>query len=93
MTVQLEIPDELIKFLVPEGQDPQRAILEDAVAEAYRGHRLSMHLVGKLLGLRETGEVDAFLGKREIYDDYTIEDLDRDAQVLRALRAKNLQAA
>ena len=93
MTIQLEVPDDLLKYLVPEGHDPARSILEDAVAEAYREGRLSMHLVGRLLDLWDPGEVDQFLGKREIYDDFTIEDLDRDTEVLRQIRAKHLQAA
>ena len=93
MTIQLEIPDDLVEFLVREGHDPARSILEDAVAEAYREDRLSMHLVSRLLDLADPNEVDKFLGKRQIYDDYTMEDLDRDTEVLRQLRARNLQAA
>ena len=89
MTVHLEIPDDIVKYLVPDGQDPARAILEDAVAEAYRQRRLTMHLVGRLLNLWDPGEVDVFLGKREIYDDYTIEDVNSDLEVSKAAEVRH----
>ena len=86
MTVSLEIPDTLLSQLVPAGRDAARSILEDSVAEAYRERRLTLHQVKELLGFGTRMEADEFLGAREIFDDYSLDDLDRDAEVLRKLR-------
>lgn len=85
MQVIVDIPDRLVRQLVPEGRDVSRGLLEDAVATAYREKRLTMEQVRQLLGLGTRMEVDVFLGQHEIYD-YTIEDLEQDLATLERLR-------
>ncbi len=41
--VTVEIPDNLASQLIPDGQDPARALLEDALVQAYRENRISGH--------------------------------------------------
>jgi hypothetical protein len=86
MRVTVEIPDQFIQHLVPAGQDAARALLEEAVAGAYRDGRLTMDQVRRLLGFGTRMQVDAFLQAREIYD-YTVDDLDKDMATLDRLLA------
>jgi hypothetical protein len=88
MQVTVEIPDEFAGDIVPAGSDPARLLLEDAVAAAYRDHRLTMEQVRRILGFATRMEVDPFLQKHEIYD-YSVEDFDNDAAAMdRYLRKK-----
>lgn len=84
MRVMVEIPDQFVDQLVPEGCDASRLLLEEAVASAYRERRLTMEQVRQLLGYGTRMQVDPFLLKHEIYD-YTIEDLESDMATLERL--------
>ncbi len=86
MRVTVEIPDQFVQHLVPAGHDAARALLEEAVAGAYRDGRLTMEQVRQLLGFGTRMQVDAFLQVREICD-YTVEDLDKDMATLDRLLA------
>jgi hypothetical protein len=77
MQVTVEIPDQFVPFIVPEGKDAERRLLEDTVASAYRERRLTMEQVRQLLGFATRMEVDPFLQRYEIYD-YTVEDFQQD---------------
>jgi hypothetical protein len=77
MQVTVEIPDQFIRQLVPEGRDVSRTLLEEAVAGAYRERRLTMEQVRQLLGYGTRMQVDVFLQQHEIYD-YTVEDFEKD---------------
>jgi hypothetical protein len=81
MQVTVEIPDSFVPYLVPEGKDPARRLLEDTVAESYRERRLTMEQVRQLLGFATRIEVDPFLQRYEIYD-YTVEDLEENMAVM-----------
>jgi hypothetical protein len=50
MQVTVDIPDQFVRHLVPEGQDAARSLLEESVAGAYRDKRLTMEQVRQLLG-------------------------------------------
>ncbi|MGH9344985.1 MAG: UPF0175 family protein [Terriglobia bacterium] len=77
MQVTVEIPDRFAPYVVPEGVDAARRLLEDSVAAAYREHRLTVEQVRQILGFATRAEVDPFLHRYEIYD-YTVEDLRED---------------
>ena len=77
MQVTVEIPDQFVPFLVPEGKDAERRLLEDTVASAYRERRLTMEQVRQLLGFNTRMEVDPFLQRYEIFD-FTVDDLEKD---------------
>lgn len=84
MQVTLEIPDQFVRQLVPMGCDASRVLLEEAVASAYRDHRLTMEQVRELLGYGTRMQVDSFLADHGIYD-YTVDDLDSDLATLERL--------
>ena len=77
MQVTIDIPDQLVAHLVPAGQDAARALLEEAVAGAYRDHRLTMEQARQLLGYGTRMQVNAFLQKHDI-SDYTVEEFEKD---------------
>ena len=84
MQFTVDLPDDLADRLVPQGSDPARTALEDMAVEAYRSHRLTEHEVATLLGL-DRYELDGFLRRREVWLDYTMQDLQRDLEAHRAL--------
>ncbi len=77
MQVTVEIPDQFAPYIVPEGKDAARRLLEDSVASSYRERRLTMEQVRQILGFATRMEVDPFLQRYEIYD-YTVDDLRED---------------
>lgn len=84
MQVTVDIPDQFLSQLVPEGSDASRLLFEEAVAGAYRQRRLTMEQVRELLGYGTRMQVDPFLLQHGIYD-YTIEDLEEDMATLERL--------
>ena len=84
MQVTVEIPDQFLPLMAPEGTNAARKLLEDSVAQAYRERRLTMEQVRQILGFATRMEVDPFLQRYEIYD-YTVEDLEEDMAALDAL--------
>lgn len=83
MQVTVNIPEEFVPLLVPEGTDASRKLLEDSVAEAYRARRLTMEQVRQILGFATRMQVDPFLQRYEIYD-FTVEDLESDIATMKA---------
>jgi hypothetical protein len=82
MQVTVNIPEEFLPLLVPEGVDASRKLLEDTVAEAYRQRRLTMEQVRQVLGFATRMEVDPFLQRYEICD-YTVDDLKQDIAAMK----------
>jgi len=82
MQVTVNIPEEFVPLLVPEGADAGRKLLEDSVAEAYRQRRLTMEQVRQILGFATRMEVDLFLQRYAIYD-FTLADLEQDIAAMK----------
>lgn len=87
MQFTVELPDDLAGQVIPVGSDPARAALEDMAVEAYRARRLSEHQLATLLGI-DRYELDGFLKKREVWLDYTTDDLRREMEVGERLWSK-----
>jgi len=82
MQVTVEIPDQFVSQLVPAGLTASRALLEEAVAAAYRGGRLkTVEQVRQLLGYGTRMQAATFLLQHEIYD-YTAEEFEKDMATL-----------
>jgi predicted HTH domain antitoxin len=84
MQFTVELPDDLAKQLIPAGRDPSRAALEDMAVEAYRAHRLTENQLATLLGL-DRYALDGFLKERQVWLEYTMDDLQEELQVHRRL--------
>ncbi len=80
MQFTVKLPDDLAAQLIPEGRDPSRAALEDIAVEAFRAKRLTEHQLGTLLGM-DRYALDGFLKQREVWYDYTIDDLNRELEI------------
>jgi hypothetical protein len=87
MTVTVEIPDSVAARVVPEGVDPARKLLEDAVAQAYREGKIGTAALREALGL-SWHEKEAFLLRYEIYNDVPAEEVFAEADTLREVREK-----
>ena len=81
MEITVTIPDELAGQIVPEGLDPSRQALEDMAVEAYRAHRLTGAQLRRVLGIPSRYELDAFLKKRGVWLEYTLEDFRREGEI------------
>jgi predicted HTH domain antitoxin len=84
MQFVVELPDDLADCIIPDGLDPARAALEDMAVEAFRAHRLTEHQLATLLGM-DGYELDGFLKKREVWLEYTMEDLGRELDAQKQL--------
>ena len=85
MPVTITLPDDLAAALLPPGQEPTRAALEAIALEAYRQRRITGYQLRTLLGIESRYELDGFLKGREIWLNYTAEDLERERAALRRL--------
>ncbi len=88
MEITLTIPDELARQIVPEGLDPSRQALEDMAVEAYRAHRLTGAQLRRALGIPSRYEFDAFLKKRGVWLEYSLEDFRRERDITAPLLAQ-----
>src|SRR5215472_14314292 len=88
MEITVIIPDELARQIIPEGLDPSRQALEDMAVEAYRAHRLTGAQLRRVLGIPSRYELDAFLKKRGVWLEYTLEDFRREGEITAPLLAQ-----
>lgn len=84
MQFTVDLPDDLAKQLIPAGQDPARAALEDMAVEAYRARRLTEHQLASILGL-DRYALDGFLKSRQVWLEYTMDDLKEELDTHRRL--------
>ncbi len=87
MQVTVEIPDNLAAQVIPAGQDPARALLEDALVQAYRENRVSGRELMEALGIATRYELDGFLKARQVWIEYSLEELERDRQAMERVLA------
>ena len=83
MNVAIEIPDDIGRVLAGKAGDISRAVLEAVAVEAYRTGTITPAQVQQMLGLRSRWETETFLRKAEVYNDYTMDDLERDIAAIR----------
>jgi Uncharacterised protein family (UPF0175) len=88
VTITVEVPEEITRYLSEQGRDIARGALELMLLEAYREHKLTTAQLRRLLGFESRYELDGFLKQREVWLDYTIEDLDQEAEVTQPFIAR-----
>jgi hypothetical protein len=88
MQIRFDIPDELAKQVVAEGQDPARLALEALALEGYRSERLSESQVRRMLGFESRLQVHAFLKDHGVYLQYGPEELKQDMEAADRLVAE-----
>jgi Uncharacterised protein family (UPF0175) len=78
MQVTFDIPDYLGQEMIAAGQDPARALREDALIQNYRANRISGHQLMEALGIETRYELDGFLKARQVWIEYTPEQMNAD---------------
>jgi hypothetical protein len=89
MQVIVEIPDEFSQQILPVGQDPSRALLEEAALKAFCEDRVTAHELRQVLGFETRYQLDGFLKERGIeHGAYGPEDLQQDIETVDRLLEK-----
>jgi hypothetical protein len=84
MDVTVQIPDDLASRLGTRN-DLSRRALEALAAEEYKRGRLTKPDLRRLLGFETGHQIDEFLKAHDVFEDYTLEDLEREREGLRRL--------
>lgn len=86
MELTVHIPDDIAERLGDSvNGDLSRRALEALLAEEYRLGHLNKPDLRRLLGFETGYEIDGFLKAHNVYEDYTMEDFEREREALNAL--------
>jgi Uncharacterised protein family (UPF0175) len=88
MEITLNLPEDIAHGLEAKWKDLPRAALESLALEGYRSGALTMVQVRRLLGFGTRYELDGFLKRHGLYLNYSIEDLERDAEASRQFSSR-----
>ena len=75
----VQIPDDLARRMGASGDLTRRA-LEALAAEEYKRDRLTKPDLRRLLGFETGDQIDEFLKAYDVFEDYTLKDLDRERE-------------
>ena len=84
MEVILHIPDEIAVHLAVAGSDLPRRALESFALEELRAGRITEPELCRMLDL-ERLQLDGFLKAHNVYEDYSLEDFEKERQALKEL--------
>ncbi|MBI3211056.1 MAG: UPF0175 family protein [Candidatus Solibacter usitatus] len=84
MDVTVQLPDDLASRM-GAGGDLSRRALEALAAEEFKRGRLTKPDLRRLLGFETGSQIDEFLKRHEVFEEYTLEELDREREGLRRL--------
>jgi Uncharacterised protein family (UPF0175) len=86
MEVTVHIPDDIAKRLCAGADENlSRRTLEALLAEEYRLGNLHKPDLRRLLGFETSYEIDGFLKAHNVYEDYTLDDFNREQEALKSL--------
>jgi hypothetical protein len=91
-TVEISVPDELVKAIGANHSDLPRRVFEALVSDAYRSGRITQAQVSKMLDL-DRWQTDAFLKESKAFRASESEDFAGDLATLRSLAAKSCREA
>ena len=78
MEVTINLPEDVAKVFLNNGENLEREVLEATALEGYREGKLSQAQVRRMLGFATDMQVDVFLKEHQIYLEYDLEDLKRE---------------
>lgn len=84
MEVTLQIPDDLASRMGASADLARRALEALALEELKSGH-ISKPELRRLLGFETRYELDEFLKAHEVYEDYTLADVEKEVETLKRL--------
>jgi hypothetical protein len=82
MEATVQIPDTVAQRLNSEGKDVPRWLLERAGLEAYKAGEITSFELRQMLGIESRYELDGFLKEHGVYLEYSLEDLEREKELL-----------
>jgi len=85
MKLTIQIPDDLAQRLSTRGSSLSCIALEAIAAEEYRLGHLTKPDLRRWLGFETSYEIDGFLKRHGIFDDYTLQDFESEREALKAL--------
>jgi hypothetical protein len=85
MEVTVQIPDDLASRMNASGGDLSRRVLEALALEEFKAGHITKAELRRLLGFGTRYRLDGFLKTHEVYEDYTLDDFDRDRDALKQL--------
>lgn len=75
MEVTINLPEDVARVFLANGENIEREVLEATAIEGYREGKLSQAQVRRMLGFATDMQVDAFLKKHKIFLEYDLEDV------------------
>jgi hypothetical protein len=81
----MHIPDDIANRIPAAGGDLSRGVLDALVAEEYRQGNFHKPDLRRLLGFQTSYEIDRFLKAHEVFEDYSLDDLEQELQRLKRL--------
>jgi hypothetical protein len=85
MELTVQIPDDLARNMSASGGDLSRRALEALALEEFKSGHITKPELRRLLGFGTRYRLDGFLKAHDVYEDYTLEDFDRDRDALKQL--------
>jgi hypothetical protein len=85
MGLTVQTPDELASRMSASGADLSRRALEALALEEFKSGRITKPELRRLLGFGTRYQLDGFLKAHEVYEDYTLQDLEQELEGLRRL--------
>ena len=85
MEITVQIPDDLARSMSASGGDLSRRALEALALEEFKSGRITKPELRRLLGFGTRYRLDAFLKAHDVYEDYTLQDLEQELEGLRRL--------
>ena len=85
MEFTVQIPDDLASRISASGGDLSRRALEALALEEFRSGRITKPELRRLLGFGTRYQLDGFLKSHHVYENYTMEDFERDRDDLKQL--------
>ncbi len=85
MDLTVEIPDDIALRLGANPSEVARRALETWALEEFKGGHITKSELRRLLGFATRGALDGFLKAHNVYEEYTLEDLELERDGLRRL--------
>jgi hypothetical protein len=85
MELIVQIPDELASRMNASGGELARRALEALALEEFKSGRITKPELRRLLGFGTRYRLDGFLKSHDVYEDYTLQDLEQEVEALRSL--------
>jgi len=85
MNVTIKIPDDVADRLTAAGGDLSRRALEGLALEEYKQGNLTKPELRRLLGFSTRYALDGFLKTHDVFETYSLDDLERERRDLQRL--------